>query len=43
VDRAPQLKRDALLWDATRRSGELIEEAVLVWFDETIAMVEREF
>lgn len=43
VERAPQLKRDALLWDATRRSGELIEEAVLVWFDETIAMVEKEF
>lgn len=43
AERVPALKKDALLWEATRRSGELIEEAVLHWFDETLAMVEKEF
>lgn len=39
----PELGRDARLWDATRRMGELYEEAILRWFDETIAMIETEF
>ena len=39
----PELKRDALLWEATRRFGELHEEIYLRWLDETIAMVEKEF
>jgi DNA-binding PadR family transcriptional regulator len=39
----PQLKRDALLWDATRRNGELMEEAYIRWLDETIARIEAEF
>lgn len=43
VVRAPHLRKDALLWEATRRSGELLEAAALQWFDETIAMVEKEF
>jgi PadR family transcriptional regulator AphA len=39
----PELKRDSLLWEATRRFGELLEEIYLRWLDETIAMVEKEF
>ena len=39
----PELKRDALLWEATRRFGELHEEIYLTWLDETIAMVEKKF
>lgn len=38
----PELKRDAILWDATRRNGELIEEAYIRWLDETIERVEKE-
>ena len=43
VEQAPHLKKDALLWDATRRSGEAIARAVLAWLDETIQMVQEEF
>ena len=39
----PVLGRDARLWDATRRMGEIFESATLQWLDETIAMIEREF
>jgi PadR family transcriptional regulator, regulatory protein AphA len=39
----PQLAKDALLWDATRRLGELHEEAYLRWLDETIALVQKKF
>ncbi len=38
----PDLKRDAILWDATRRNGELMEEAYIRWLDETIERVEKE-
>lgn len=38
----PSLKRDALFWDATRRNGELIEEAYVRWLDETIQRIENE-
>lgn len=38
---APHLKTEALLWEATRRVGALTEEAVLRWFDEIIAMIEK--
>lgn len=41
-DQVPQLRKDVLFWEATRRSGELIEEAMLQWLDETIEMVQRE-
>jgi hypothetical protein len=40
---SPHLKMDALLWEATRHSGEIIEEAILLWMDETIAMIVKEF
>lgn len=43
VARRPKLKKDALLWETTRRFGELHEEMVLHWLDETIAMVEKNF
>ena len=39
----PLLGRDARLWDATRRMGEIFEEMTIRWLDETIAMIEQEF
>jgi PadR family transcriptional regulator AphA len=39
----PLLGRDARLWDATRRMGEIFEEMTIRWLDETITMIEREF
>jgi PadR family transcriptional regulator, regulatory protein AphA len=39
----PELKRDALMWDITRRNGELIEEAYIQWLDEAIHRIETEF
>jgi DNA-binding PadR family transcriptional regulator len=39
----PELKQDALLWEATRRFGEMYEEMFLRWLKETIAMVESNF
>ena len=36
----PQLKKDAQLWDATRRFGVLFEEMFVRWLDETIESVE---
>ena len=39
----PDLKRDALLWEATRRFGELHEGVYIKWLDETISMVEKDF
>ena len=43
VEHNPQLKRDALLWDATRRLGEMGEEVYIRWLDETIQRIEDEF
>lgn len=43
VERVPELRRDALLWEATRRFGELTEVTYLRWLDETIASIEKEF
>jgi len=43
TERAPHLLKDALLWNATRRSGEIIEEAIVRWLDETIEMINKEF
>jgi DNA-binding PadR family transcriptional regulator len=40
----PELQRDALFWEYTRRCGELVEEAYVRWLDETIshfASIER--
>ena len=39
----PDIGRDARLWDATRRMGELFEETMVRWLDETIAMIEAQF
>lgn len=39
----PDIGQDARLWDATRRMGELFEEAIVRWLDETIAMIEARF
>ncbi len=36
----PDMQRDALLWDATRRFGVLFEEMYVRWLDETIERVE---
>lgn len=39
----PELQRDALLWDITRRNGELIEEAYIRWLDEAIQRIENDY
>jgi PadR family transcriptional regulator AphA len=43
VEHAPQLRKHALLWDATRRFGEMTEASYLRWLDETIQMIETQF
>ena len=43
VEHAPHLRKDALMWEATRRFGEIAEEAYLRWLDETIRMVQENF
>ena len=43
TEQAPHLKKDALLWEATRRSGEIIDEAIIRWLDETIEIINKEF
>ena len=43
AEKVPALRKDALLWDATRRFGELTEETYIRWLDETIAKIENEF
>jgi PadR family transcriptional regulator, regulatory protein AphA len=40
---APELHKDTLLWEATRRFGVMIEETYLRWLDETIALVADQF
>ncbi|MCU0480701.1 MAG: PadR family transcriptional regulator [Anaerolineae bacterium] len=39
----PALKRDGLMWEITRRNGELFEEAYIRWLDEAIERIEAEF
>jgi hypothetical protein len=39
----PHLEKDARLWEATRRFGELSHEIHLRWLDEIIAMVEEQW
>jgi DNA-binding PadR family transcriptional regulator len=41
--RNPALKRDAMLWDAARHQGELLEETYIRWLDETIQHIEADF
>ena len=43
VEHAPQLRQDALLWEATRRFGELAEETYLRWLEETLEKIQNEF
>jgi PadR family transcriptional regulator AphA len=43
VARTPKLKKDALLWEATRRFGEHYEQMCLNWLKETISLVEKNF
>jgi len=38
-----QLTRDAVLWELTRRYGEMVADASLRWLDEAIAKIEDEF
>lgn len=39
----PHLQKDALLWEATRRLGELSTELYVRWLDETIAQIQEHF
>jgi len=41
IARRPKLKKDAFLWEATRRFGEQYEQMCLNWLDETITLVEK--
>lgn len=36
----PSCARDSILWEATRRMGELYEKAYIEWIDETIQTIE---
>lgn len=36
----PEHQADAILWDATRRFGEMFEEMYLAWLAETMAVIE---
>ncbi len=37
----PDGEKRGLLWDATRRYGEMFETMTLQWLDETIVMIEE--
>jgi PadR family transcriptional regulator AphA len=39
----PMLKTDAMMWELTRRNGELIEEAYIRWLDEAIQHIEDHY
>lgn len=43
ADSNPELEKDILLWEATRRFGEMFEEMNINWLDETITMIEAKF
>lgn len=43
ADNNPKLEKDILLWEATRRFGELFAEMNVTWLDETLAMIETKF
>jgi PadR family transcriptional regulator, regulatory protein AphA len=43
LEHNPALKRDALMWDITRRNGEIVEESYIRWLDEAIARIDAEF
>ncbi len=37
----PAVQKDAAIWEATRRFGEMYEEMYARWLEETIAMIEK--
>jgi PadR family transcriptional regulator, regulatory protein AphA len=39
----PHFKKDAILWEATRRMGELNEKASIEWLKETISVIKKKF
>ena len=39
--RNPAVRKDAMLWEATRRFGQRVEELCVEWLDETAALVEK--
>lgn len=39
----PHLARDSVLWELTRRYGEMVAETSLRWLDEAIATIEEQF
>ncbi len=41
LKRSPSLQKDGIFWEATRRVGELHEEAYLRWLTETIKILEE--
>jgi len=41
-ENVPQLKKDALFWGLTLRSGELNEEATIRWLDEAIETINQQ-
>ena len=41
LQRSPKLEKDGVLWDTTRRFGELYEEMNVKWLDETIQSLEE--
>lgn len=41
VEENPELARDARLWEATRRFGQMAQKTQIQWLDETIAMIEE--
>jgi len=43
VESNPAMARDGLLWEATRRFGELYESLFVEWLDETITVIVNEF
>lgn len=43
LEKNPHFERDALMWDAARRLGELSEDAYIRWLDETIQRIEDTF
>lgn len=40
---SPDLKDDGILWEATRRMGEMYETMYIQWIDETIITIQKKF
>lgn len=37
----PEVQKDAILWEATRRFGEMYEDMYVRWLEETITLIEK--